>query len=134
MARQPRFHMRDQLGCKPIRVHGRELPNEWEDRRIGYSTRGSAQLPGTSQPLVYHAQKFQSALTVRQGIRSMPVRIFVPIKVVLERPIADGDQIGFVALEPALRVIPRERPTHDQEAFVDDRSVVEKKHGNRPLG
>ena len=71
---------------------------------------------------------------MRQGIRSMPVRVFVPIEVVLERPIAEGDQIGIVALEPVLRVILGERPAHDQEAFVDDRSVVENQHGNRPLG
>ena len=52
MARQPRFEMRDRLGCEPIGVHRRKLPNEGYDRRIRYSTLCSTQLPGTGQPLV----------------------------------------------------------------------------------
>jgi len=39
---------------------------------------------GAGQPLVYSTQKFQAALAVCQGIRPMPLRIFVSIEVVLE--------------------------------------------------
>lgn len=67
-------------------------------------------------------------------IRSMALGVSVAIKVGLERAIDGFDQSWVLALQPALRIAPLERPAHDLETFLDDTPIDVHKHRNRALG
>ena len=134
MISQPILEMRQRLRTEPGLVGGSELSHEWHDSSIGHRADRSAKLTCAAKAAIQFAQELHTQSAMLERFDAITLRVLVAVEVMFEWAIVLVDQFGVIALQPAFGVLFCKGPAHDVEAFVDDLTVRQDKHGNRSLG
>lgn len=69
-----------------------------------------------------------------ERVDAMTFGVFVSVEVTFEWTIVPADQRIIIAFQPTFGVPLGKGPAHDVEAFIDDLTIRQDKHWNRPLG
>ena len=94
----------------------------------------AAKLACAAETVIQFSQELRAQRTMLERVNAVTLGVFVSVEVMLEWAIVPFDQCRVIAFQPTFGVLLGKRPAHDVEAFVDDFTVWQDKHGNRPFG